>query len=560
MKVAFPSLKNSRDEDYSMTVSDFLRMTIRHAVLIAACAVVGAVIAFGVALTRPQVFEASALGYVVTANSGGDAQGISSLNTATLSVAQTYVPLFGTQSVAEGVAERTETDDSAGAIAGALEATVDPNMPIITVVARAESAEKAQQRANAAIDAVAEEANKMQNGGEVRENPPVTLEPYQNAGLPGSPVSPNYSAFVLAGGGIGLLLGYSFAYYRFRIDTRIRTTRDLEAITEHPNLAVLPSAPAVKREEGLIDEPDDFAAREALRKLRTNLRYVNVDSPPQAIVITSSFQGEGKSTIAGNLARVVAESGQRVVLVDADLRRPTVHHSFQVDGTVGLTQVIAGAVDLSQVITATPVEGLFVIPAGQLPPNPSELLGSRKMKEIIERLSAEALVIIDAPPLLPVTDAVLLSVHTDGAIVVVHAGETTQEHLTRAFGNLDKVGSPILGTVLNQSSTKAIGRLVYGDAEYGYGYGKYQKSYYYYGDKKLRKKASKTGSVEEITQPAVRPVPSYRSSGIPSTSDTPHSEPPTGAVPVIPSADDTASNGAAPSSRREARARQRQKS
>ena len=540
-----------------MTVSDFLRMTIRYAVLIVICAVVGAAIAFGIALTRPQVFQASALGYVVTANTGGDVQGINNLNSAALSTAESYVPLFGTQAVAEGVAQRTETDDSAGAIAGSLEATVDPNLPIITVVARAESAEKAQQRANAAIEAVAEEANRMNNGGELRENPPVSLEPYQNAGLPGAPVAPNYSMFVLTGGGIGLLLGYSFAYYRFRIDTRIRTTRDLESITEHPNLAVLPSAPAVKREDGLIDEPDDFAAREALRKLRTNLRYVNVDNPPQSIVITSSFQGEGKSTIAGNLARVVAESGQRVVLVDADLRRPTVHHSFQVDGAVGLTQVIAGAVQLSDVITATPVEGLFVIPAGQLPPNPSELLGSRKMKEIIERLSVEALVIIDAPPLLPVTDAVLLSVHTDGAIVVVHAGETTQEHLTRAFGYLDKVGSRILGTVLNMSSTKAIGRLVYGDAEYGYGYGKYQKGYYYAEDKKSRKKASKTGSIEEITQPAVRPVPSYPSSGVPNASNTPHSDPPTGAVPVVSDHENSGLNGAVPSSRREARARQR---
>lgn len=540
-----------------MTVSDFLRMTIRYAVLIIICAVVGAAIAFGIALTRPQVFQASALGYVMTANTGGDVQGINNLNSAALSTAQSYVPLFGTQAVAEGVAERTETNDSAGEIAGSLEATVDPNLPIITVVARAESAEKAQQRANAAIEAVAEEANRMSNGGEVRENPPVSLEPYQNAGLPSAPVAPNYSMFVLTGGGIGLLLGYSFAYYRFRIDTRIRTTRDLESITEHPNLAVLPSAPAVKREDGLIDEPDDFAAREALRKLRTNLRYVNVDNPPQSIVITSSFQGEGKSTIAGNLARVVAESGQRVVLVDADLRRPTVHHSFQVDGAVGLTQVIAGAVQLSEVITATPVEGLFVIPAGQLPPNPSELLGSRKMKEIIERLSAEALVIIDAPPLLPVTDAVLLSVHTDGAIVVVHAGETTQEHLARAFGYLDKVGSRILGTVLNMSSTKAIGRIVYGDAEYGYGYGKYQKGYYYADDRKSRKKASKTGSVEEITQAAVRPVPSYPSSGVPTASSTPHSDPPTGAVPVVSDHESSGLNGTVPSSRREARARQR---
>ncbi|GAA4518118.1 polysaccharide biosynthesis tyrosine autokinase [Brevibacterium yomogidense] len=556
-----------------MTVSDFLRMTIRHAILIAACAIVGAIVAFGIALTRPQVFQASALGYVVTANSAGDVTGINNINTQSVSQAESYIPLFSTQAVAEGVAERTDSDDSAGAIVGSLSATVDPNLPIITVTAQADTADKAQQRANAAVEAVAEEAIKMNNGGELTDNPPVRLEPYQTAGLPGAPVAPNFSMFIMSGAGIGLLLGYSVAYYRFRIDTRIRTTRDLEAITDHPNLAVLPSAPAVKREDGLMDEPDDFAAREALRKLRTNLRYVNVDSPPRAIVITSSFQGEGKSTIAGNLARVVAESGQRVVLVDADLRRPTVHHSFKVDGTVGLTQAVAGSVDLSQVITATPVEGLFVIPAGQLPPNPSELLGSRKMKDVIERLSAEALVIIDAPPLLPVTDAVLLSVHTDGAIVVVHAGETTQEHLTRAIGNLDKVGSPVLGTVLNKASTKAIGRLVYGDAEYGYGYGKYQKGYYYGDDKKTRMKASKTGSVGEITQPAVRPVPAYRSPGIPASSDTPHNEPPTGAVPVVAATphnrhvsaataaptSTAAAAAAPPSSRREARARQGRK-
>lgn len=500
-----------------MTISEFLRMTLRNAVLILAFTAVGAIVAFGVLLTRPKVYQATALGYVVTAGQAGDVTGLNNQNEQARTQAEAYVPLFKTQAVAQKVVELTGTDASPAAIAGSLNAKVDPNLPVMTVTAAAPSPQDATERANAAIEAVAEEAIKMNNGGELTDNPPIRLEPYQSASLPGSPVSPNPTIYLLGGAGIGLAVGYAFSYYRFRLDTRIRTTRDLEEVSDHPTLAVLPLTSGIKRENGgPLDDPDDFAAREALRKLRTNLRYVNVDHPPRSIVFTSSFQGEGKSTIAGHLARVIAESGQRVVLIDADLRRPTVHKSFEVDGTIGLTQALAGTVDLGQVVTATKIDGLFVIPAGQLPPNPSELLGSQKMKELIERLTPDALVLIDAPPLLPVTDAVLLSVHTDGAIVVVNAGETTREHLTKALGNLEKVDSTPLGTVLNRASTKAIGRLVYGDAEYGYGYGRYRKGYYYYGDakdRKKRKRASKTGSQSEPTAPVVRPEPAGVAAG-----------------------------------------------
>ncbi|NOJ99423.1 CpsD/CapB family tyrosine-protein kinase, partial [Corallococcus coralloides] len=158
--------------------------------------------------------------------------------------------------------------------------------------------------------------------------------------------------------------------------------------------------------------------REALRKLRTNLRFVDVDNPPRSIVITSSAPAEGKSVVSANLARVIAGTGQPTLLIDADLRRPQVAKEFGIDGGVGLSQLLAGAVSLDDVIHEVPGSLLSVLPAGQIPPNPSELLGSRRMQDMIRELGRHYFVVIDAPPVLAVTDAQLLTRHADGAVLV----------------------------------------------------------------------------------------------------------------------------------------------
>ena len=176
-----------------------------------------------------------------------------------------------------------------------------------------------------------------------------------------------------------------------------------------------------------------FAVSEAFRSLRTNLQFMDVDDPPRTIVVTSPLPGDGKSMVAANIAVALAASGRPVVLVDGDLRRSTVATTFGLPNGAGLTDVLAGRADLVDVMHRTPVaERLVVLTAGSVPPNPSEVLGSEKMRGVLADLSKHAMVIIDAPPLLPVTDSAVLAHQADGALLVVGLGKTTYDLVAKA--------------------------------------------------------------------------------------------------------------------------------
>jgi capsular exopolysaccharide synthesis family protein len=195
---------------------------------------------------------------------------------------------------------------------------------------------------------------------------------------------------------------------------------------------------------------------------------MDVDNPPRAIVVTSPKQGDGKSTVAVNLAAAIAASGQPVTVVDADLRRPNIAPVLDVDDTVGLTDVLTGRLELADAVQAHPtIDGLTVLTSGTRPPNPSEILGSQAMRSVIKELSADGMVIIDAPPLLPVTDAAVVAQAADGALVVVSAGRTLDTELANALGHLRTVNARPLGIILNRVSKKTVGAGNYG--HYGYG-------------------------------------------------------------------------------------------
>ena len=203
-------------------------------------------------------------------------------------------------------------------------------------------------------------------------------------------------------------------------------------------------------------------ASEAFRKLRTNLMYMNVDNPPRVVVVTSPMPGDGKSTVAANLAAAIDSSGENVVLIDGDLRRPTVATWFGLVEGVGLTDVLAGRIPVEDALQ-TPLEhpNLRVLGAGAIPPNPSELLGSQVMRQLLQKLSADALVLIDAPPLLPVTDAAVLTANADGALVVVSSGKTLDTQLGSALDHLSDVEATALGVVLNRVSPRDAGNGYY---------------------------------------------------------------------------------------------------
>lgn len=459
-----------------MTIEEFFRMLLRNAVLLIVVTLLSAGAGLAYSFSKPEVYQASALGFVVGAAGAGESIGGDQQS---YSAAQFFLPLFNTRPVGEAIKESTGSASSPEALAGSLFAGLDPNAPIITVTARAGTPEEAQAIANASLDAVAAEAAELDGSYSNR------LQPYVLANQPTSPIEPSREKYILAGAAIGFVLAMALAWLRNRNDSRVRTVDDIKATVDVPALGVLPETKDLSRgKDGLLPDPSTFQSREALRKLRTNLQFVNVDNPPRSIVVTSSAPGEGKSTVSGNLARVMARAGVKTVLVDADLRRPMVATEFGVDGTVGLSQLLAGTVSIDDVLHPLEKGRLLILPAGQIPPNPSELLGSRRMSELIADLSREFFVIMDAPPVLAVTDAQLLSRQTDGALLVAVPGRTRVEGLTRAVDSIHGVGGSLLGVVMNRASTSRLNRIAYGDAEYGYssyGYSSYGKKGYGYG-------------------------------------------------------------------------------
>ena len=207
---------------------------------------------------------------------------------------------------------------------------------------------------------------------------------------------------------------------------------------------------------------------EAFRTLRTNIQFSSLDKELKSIVITSSGSGEGKSTVMSNLAITMAESGKKVILVDCDLRKPSIHKKMGVTNSVGLTNILVQNVKKEECMVKTTVDNLFIITSGPIPPNPAELLGTQKMRDFIENLKSEFdLVLIDAPPVLAVTDAQILSTIVDGVIFVASYGEAQKNAVVDAKQLIDKVGGKVLGIVFNKVP----------EAVSGY-YGKYYKGYY----------------------------------------------------------------------------------
>jgi capsular exopolysaccharide synthesis family protein len=204
-----------------------------------------------------------------------------------------------------------------------------------------------------------------------------------------------------------------------------------------------------------VKNPKSQAA-EAFRTLRTNIQFSALDDQVKTIVATSSQPSEGKSTIVSNLAITTAQSGKKVLLIDCDLRKPVVHKKLGLSNQEGLTSLLAREKKLEECIKTTEVPNFYVITSGPIPPNPAELLGSKKMKKLIEELSSVFdMILIDAPPVLAVTDAQILATLCDGVVFVASYGEADKHAVVRAKELIDKVGAKILGVIINKVPAEA---------------------------------------------------------------------------------------------------------
>ncbi|MFC8190589.1 polysaccharide biosynthesis tyrosine autokinase [Cellulomonas sp. NPDC057328] len=284
---------------------------------------------------------------------------------------------------------------------------------------------------------------------------PVKLTVVRDAAAPTDPSSPSTRLNLALGLALGLVAGVAAAVLREMLDTRVRDEDTVAQLAAAPVVGTI----AFDEDAGahpLIVQSDPHSIRaEAFRRLRTNVQFLDVSDRSNSIVVTSSLPAEGKSTTTINLAIALADAGSRVALVDADLRRPTVAKYLGIEGAVGLTTALIGRAPVDQLMQPWGNGMLHVLPSGQVPPNPSELLGSSAMSQLLSKLTAEYdIVLLDTPPLLPVTDAAILARLAGGALVVVGAGKITRHQLAGSLSALKTVDARVLGMVVNREPRK----------------------------------------------------------------------------------------------------------
>ena len=312
-------------------------------------------------------------------------------------------------------------------------------------------------------------------------------------------VKPNRRQNLLLGMFIGLAMGIGYSFLREFLDNTVKAVEHLE----RKGLVVLGIIPDMHHQKGgVINKPDlnpskggtEFRRRlityedpkspvsESYRSLRTNISYAMADKRIKSLLISSPQPGEGKSTTTANLAIAFAQLRKRTLLIDADLRKPVMHNVFNQDRGPGLSEYLVGEVeDINAIIHPTKVENLFIVTAGGLPPNPSELLGSERMSALVDRLEQEwDMILFDSPPIVAVTDASMISGEIDAIAMVVKAGQTDRSAVDRALDTIRNVQAPLVGVILNGANPETL------VGKYSYYYSYY--NYYYHSDESAGKK------------------------------------------------------------------------
>ena len=459
-----------------MELSDYLRVLRAHWTGVVALILASIAAAALFNLTQPKVYAANATGFVSAGNDSNPALG-SVADTLAKSRAKSYVDIAKSRATAQGVIDELSLQASPAALIGNISVDQPLDTVLIKITARASTPIESQQLADAWVKALAKQVAQVENPSG-KGTASLKIVPIEAAALPTAPISPRTQLNLLIGLVIGVLLGLAYALIRNQLDRRLRSSSAVEKQFGVTVVGAIPAANDLSHDPG---KPGRHRRTAALRQAaarpspprpsassRTNLQFMDVDNPPRIIVMTSPQQGDGKSTIAANLAAALAVTGERVTLLDGDLRRPNVAESFGLVEGAGLTDVLVGRVEVDDVAQYHPdYPNLRVLAAGGTPPNPSELLGSQTMRNLLRSLAEETIVIVDAPPLLPVTDAAVLTAVADGAFVVISSGKTLDSELGAALGALEAVHGKALGVIFNRVARR--------DSQSGY-YGGYYQS------------------------------------------------------------------------------------
>jgi polysaccharide biosynthesis transport protein len=406
----------------------------------------GAALTFTLLTTPTYEARAQVFVSVRTGNTSSDLLQGSSF---TQNQVKSYTDLVTSPRVLTPVIEHLALPTTPDELADQVSADSPLDTVLINITATDENAQIASDIANATADSLATEVTALEKPAEGPS--PVQISTARSASAPVEPSAPNLKMNVALGLLLGLGVGVALAVLREILDTRVRTESDVKQVTDSSVIATIGYDEDAPDHPLIVQSHPQSMRAEAFRRLRTNLQFLDIAGRPQTIVITSSLPGEGKSTTSINLAITLADAGSKVVLVDADLRRPSIAEYMGIEGKVGLTTVLIGRASAADVVQPWGNGNLHVLPSGQIPPNPSELLGSKAMAALLDELSTTYdMVLIDTAPLLPVTDAAILSRLTGGALVVVGSNTLNKQQLAESMGNLETVGARVLGVVLNR--------------------------------------------------------------------------------------------------------------
>ncbi|WP_238421085.1 polysaccharide biosynthesis tyrosine autokinase [Gordonia sp. 'Campus'] len=435
--------------------------------IIALCVLIGGASAIGLSLTQTPLYRSSAVLYV-TSGTEATVQNAYQGSLASQQRVASYVRLVDSEAVLRDALNDSGLQISVEDAREDVSAYTSLETVLLTVNATNADAAVASDLANRVAESLVKYVSVLEtpsSGGD----PLAKVTVVSPAMTSDTPISPRTKRNFAIGLTAGLLLGLLIVFARHRLDTRLRSESDVTELL--PNVSSLCTVPddSALQDKVLLDFAPAGASPtgEAYRRLRVNLGFVSVDTPARRILVTSANPGEGKTTTAVNLAAAFAESGNRVVLVEADLRKPSASQRMRLTNSIGLTDYLRGSVEnVAEVIQQSSTPGVDVLASGPVPPNPAELLASQRTGRCFAELEAlYDLVIVDSGPVMPVTDAVELTKWVHGVVVVVRAGSTKRTELVSTFAELERAQATILGVVVNGVS----------DRERTYRYG-------YYGD------------------------------------------------------------------------------
>lgn len=429
-----------------MDLRSYLGALRKHVIVIVLAAILGAAGGFLVYTRTPPVYASNLSFYVSTPlPDGSNAQ---SAGQFAQSRVNSYVLLLTSDELARRVITISRVDLTPREVTDRITADSSVGTVLIKVRVTDGDAKRAVAIAQALTKAFPQMVDELDNGG--RRTAVVVINTVSGPTTPTFPVEPNRRLMLLIGFAAGLAVGLLYAVAREFLDTSIRTPEVAQTVTKAPVLGVIPMDSGTKRAPLALTDASSSARAEAYRKLRTNIRFLGATEAAKVVLVTSALAGEGKSVTALNLALTLVEMGENVLFIDADLRRPRAAEYLDVSGQVGLTNVLAAEVDIDDALQPWGAENFTFLAAGSLPPNPSELLGSHQMRQLMTSLRERYdHIIIDTPPVLPVTDAVVASAVGDIVVLVIRAGKTTRAQVHIAVDALRSGSATLAGPVLN---------------------------------------------------------------------------------------------------------------